>query len=127
MPEPAQSFSHHTRWHTPYHFVLFPILFIHFAWCILRVTKAPTLDHFEQLLLSVGLLLMMLLLPQRRCGAVGNDRIPSGNVVLTENGVMIGKKTLDNAGQASFAYLFTVTGGRNIAASYEGDTSVDVQ
>ncbi len=61
MPESTQSFSRHTRWHTPYHFVLFPILFIHFAWCILRVTKEPTLEHFEQLLLSFGLLLMMLL------------------------------------------------------------------
>ncbi len=61
MPKPTQSFSHHTRWHAPFHFVLSPILFIHFGWCILRVTKAPTLDHFEQLLLSVGLLLMMLM------------------------------------------------------------------
>lgn len=61
MPETAQSFSNHTRWHTPYHFVLFPILFIHFAWCILRLTKAPTLEHAEQFLLSLGLLMMMLL------------------------------------------------------------------
>lgn len=61
MPETTQSFSSHTRWHTPFHFVLFPILFIHFAWCVLRITKEPTLEHAEQLLLSFGLLLMMLL------------------------------------------------------------------
>lgn len=61
MPETTQSFSNHTRWHTPYHFVLFPILFTHFAWCVLRITKAPNLEHAEQLLLSFGLLLMMLL------------------------------------------------------------------
>lgn len=61
MPETTQSFTSHTRWHTPYHFVLFPILFIHFAFCILRITKEPTLEHAEQLLLSFGLLLMMLL------------------------------------------------------------------
>lgn len=61
MPETTQSFSSHTRWHSPYHFVLFPILFIHFAFCILRITKEPTLEHAEQLLLSFGLLLMMLL------------------------------------------------------------------
>lgn len=61
MPENTQSFSSHTRWHTPYHFVLFPILFIHFAWCVWRITQALTLEHAEQLLLSVGLLLMMLL------------------------------------------------------------------
>lgn len=56
-----------------------------------------------------------------RINAPGNSRIPSGNVMLTENGVMVGKKPLDNAGQASFAFVFTSTGGRNIAASYEGD------
>lgn len=61
MPESTQSFDSHTRWHTPYHFVLFPILFVHFAWCILRITKDPSLEHAEQLLLSFGLLLMMLL------------------------------------------------------------------
>src|SRR5262245_42694740 len=61
MPGTTQSFSNHTRWHPAYHFVLFPILFIHFAWCVLRITKAPTLEHTEQLLLSLGLLLMMLL------------------------------------------------------------------
>ena len=41
--------------------MLFPILFIHFAWCVWRTTQALTLEHAEQLLLSVGLLLMMLL------------------------------------------------------------------
>ncbi|HQR34330.1 MAG TPA: DUF6526 family protein [Blastocatellia bacterium] len=61
MPESTQSFASHTRWHTPYHFVLFPILFIHFAWCIWRITQDLSLEHAEQLLLSFGLLLMMLL------------------------------------------------------------------
>jgi hypothetical protein len=61
MPGATQSLSNHTRWHTPYHFVLFPILFIHFAWCVWRITQAPTLEHVEHLLLSFGLLLMMLL------------------------------------------------------------------
>ena len=61
MPETNQSFSNHTRWHTPYHFVLFPILFIHFAWCVWRITQSLTLEHAEQLLLSLGLLVMLLL------------------------------------------------------------------
>ena len=61
MPGTTQHFSSHTRWHTPYHFVLFPILFIHFALCVWRITSAPTWEHAEQLLLSFGLLLMMLL------------------------------------------------------------------
>lgn len=50
MPKSTQSFSHHTRWHTPYHFVLSPILFIHFAWCILRVTKAPDAGSFRTII-----------------------------------------------------------------------------
>lgn len=61
MPETTQSFSNHTRWHTPFHFVLFPILFIHFALCVWRIYKAPTFEHAEQLLLSFGLLVMLLL------------------------------------------------------------------
>jgi len=61
MPETSQSFSSHTRWHTSYHFVLFPILFIHFAYCVWRITSALSWEHAEQLLLSIGLLLMMLL------------------------------------------------------------------
>ena len=61
MPGTTQSFSNHTRWHTPFHFVLSPILFIHFAWCVWRITQSLTLEHAEQLLLSLGLLVMLLL------------------------------------------------------------------
>ncbi|MGH9799041.1 MAG: DUF6526 family protein [Blastocatellia bacterium] len=61
MPETTQSFSNHTRWHTPFHFVLAPILFIHAVWCALQVFNAPTLEHVEQLLLSFGLVVMALL------------------------------------------------------------------
>lgn len=56
-----------------------------------------------------------------RVAAASGSRIPSGNVTLTENGAMIGKKTLDASGQAIFTYLLTATGGRVIAAAYEGD------
>ena len=61
MPETTQSFSNHTRWHTPFHFVLFPVFFIHFAWCVWQITKSLTLEHAEQLLLSFGFLVMVLL------------------------------------------------------------------
>jgi hypothetical protein len=61
MAEIAQTYSTHTRWHTPYHFVLFPILLIHFIWSIVRLVKAPGFDTAESLLLSFGLLLMLLL------------------------------------------------------------------
>ncbi len=61
MAETTQSYSNHTRWHTPFHFVLTPILLIHFIWSIVRLVKDPGWVTAEALLLSIGLLLMMLL------------------------------------------------------------------
>ena len=62
MAENTQNYSTHVRWHPPYHFILFPILLIHFIWTIVRLIQYPDLDHAEQLLLSIGLLLMLLLI-----------------------------------------------------------------
>lgn len=61
MPEITQSYSNHTRWHTPFHFVLAPILLIHLVWCVIKLFKAPGFESAEALLLAVGLLLMMFL------------------------------------------------------------------
>lgn len=61
MPDAVQTFANHVRWHPLYHFVLFPILSLHLVWSIVRLIQAPSADHAEQLLLSVGLLIMMLL------------------------------------------------------------------
>jgi len=61
MPETTQSYSNHVRWHTPFHFVLAPILLIHLIWCVVRLFKAPGFESAEALLLAVGLLLMMFL------------------------------------------------------------------
>jgi hypothetical protein len=61
MAHNTQNYSNHVRWHPIYHFVLFPILSIHFIWRVLRLYQEPNLDHAEQLMLSIGLLLMMLL------------------------------------------------------------------
>jgi hypothetical protein len=61
MAQNTQNYSNHVRWHPIYHFVLFPILLIHFIWRVLRLYQEPNLDHAEQLMLSIGLLLMMLL------------------------------------------------------------------
>ena len=61
MPETTQSYSNHTRWHTPFHFVLTPILLIHLLWCIWQLYKTPNLEHAEALLLAFGLVLTALL------------------------------------------------------------------
>jgi hypothetical protein len=61
MAEYAQNYANHVRWHPIYHFILTPILLVHFIWCVARLIMEPNFDHAEQLLLSIGLLLMMLL------------------------------------------------------------------
>jgi hypothetical protein len=61
MAETTQNYARHTRWHTPFHFVLFPILFLHLIWSVVRLVQAPGWATAEALLLSIGLLLMMLL------------------------------------------------------------------
>lgn len=61
MPDSPQNFTNHVRWQPLYHFVLSPILLIHLIWSIVRLIKAPSADHAEQLLLALGLLIMMLL------------------------------------------------------------------
>jgi hypothetical protein len=61
MAQQEQSFEKHTRWHVPYHFVLFPLLFLHLIWTAVRLYQEPGLDRAEALVLSVALLLMFLL------------------------------------------------------------------
>ncbi len=61
MAEETQNFANHTRWHPPFHFVLFPILLLHFLYSIYRLYQTPDFAHAEVLLLAFGLLLMMLL------------------------------------------------------------------
>ncbi|MEP7341233.1 MAG: DUF6526 family protein, partial [Acidobacteriota bacterium] len=61
MPETTQSYSSHVRWHTPFHFVLIPILTLHLIWCGVMLYKAPGFESAEALLLAIGLLLMAFL------------------------------------------------------------------
>ncbi|MBI1762068.1 MAG: hypothetical protein HYR56_11615 [Acidobacteria bacterium] len=61
MAEETQSYAKHTRWHTPFHFVLFPILLLHLLYSIYLLYQTPDFAHVEALLLAFGLLVMMLL------------------------------------------------------------------
>jgi Family of unknown function (DUF6526) len=56
----VQNYSNHVRWHPPFHFVMLPILLIHFFWSIVRLVQEPGWATAESLLLSIGLLLLML-------------------------------------------------------------------
>ena len=61
MPEPTQTFANHTRWHAPFHFVLTPILLLHFIYTAYQLYQAPDFAHFEALLLAFGLIVLQLL------------------------------------------------------------------
>lgn len=61
MTEPKQTYATHTRWHPPFHFVLTPILLIHFLFTAYQLNQTPDLAHAEALLLAVGLIVMALL------------------------------------------------------------------
>lgn len=61
MAETTQTYATHTRWHPPFHFVLTPILLLHFLFTAYQLYRTPDLAHAEALLLAVGLIVMALL------------------------------------------------------------------
>lgn len=61
MAQETQSFANHTRWHPPFHFVLSPILFLHFVYTAYLLYQTPDFAHFEALVLAFGFLLLLLL------------------------------------------------------------------
>jgi multisubunit Na+/H+ antiporter MnhB subunit len=61
MAQETQSLANHTRWHPPYHFVLAPILLLHFLYTAYQLYLTPDFAHAEALLLAFALVLMVLL------------------------------------------------------------------
>lgn len=57
----SQSYSNHTRFHAPFHYVLAPVLFLHLIWSSMKLYRAPSFDTAEGLLLAVALLVMAVL------------------------------------------------------------------
>src|SRR5262249_50719981 len=49
--------------------------------------------------------------------------VPSGQLIFTDNGMMIGKQPLDAAGNAAINLPLSATGIHAIAANYEGDAN----
>lgn len=62
MPENTQTYANHVRWHTPFHFVLIPLLSLHLIWSLVKIFREPGLESLDQLIVAVCLLLMMLLI-----------------------------------------------------------------
>ncbi len=61
MAQEIQSFEKHTRWHVPFHFVLFPLISLHLVWTAVRLFQDPGLDRAEALLLAIALFVMFFL------------------------------------------------------------------
>lgn len=62
MPENTQTYANHVRWHTPYHFVLIPLLVLHLIWSVVKIVLHPDLDSVDQFIVAICLLLIMLLI-----------------------------------------------------------------
>ena|SRR5689334_1936494 len=61
MSQEKQTYATHVRWHTPFHFVLLPILLLHFLYSVYLLYQTPGFAQAEALLLAFGLILMALL------------------------------------------------------------------
>lgn len=58
MADEIQSYKNHARFYPPFHFVLAPIVLIHFVWTAKVYFNSPSWYTAEQLILAVGLILM---------------------------------------------------------------------
>jgi hypothetical protein len=56
-----QTYSNHARFHPPFHFVLIPLLLLHFLYSAIQLFRFPSMDRLDALVLSVALVLMALL------------------------------------------------------------------
>ncbi len=59
MPEQTpQTLANHVRWHPPFHYVLLPILGLHFVNSLIQLVRSPDFAHAEAFLLSIGLFIL---------------------------------------------------------------------
>ena len=56
-----QSYAKHARWHPLHHFIVTPLLLIHLGYTIHAVTREPTLDRADDVLVALILILISLL------------------------------------------------------------------
>jgi hypothetical protein len=58
----SQNYKNHVRFHTPFHFFLFPVLLFHFLYTIVRCIQDFSFDRAEAVVVSVALIVMLFLL-----------------------------------------------------------------
>ena len=58
MENSGQNLGNHTRWHPPYHFVMMPMLLIHFLYSAYHLWQFPGWDTVEGVMLAVALVMM---------------------------------------------------------------------
>jgi hypothetical protein len=61
MPGTQQTYANHTRWHTPFHFILAPILVINFIWAIVEFYRNPGWNHGWWIVVSFALIMLAVL------------------------------------------------------------------
>ncbi|MBL8205642.1 MAG: hypothetical protein JNM09_15510 [Blastocatellia bacterium] len=58
MPESAQTYENHVRYHIPFHFVLSPLLLLNLVWSIVTVVREPGAEAMKDLLVAFLLALI---------------------------------------------------------------------
>ncbi len=61
MSQETQTYANHVRRHPPFHFVLGPIVLLHFLYTAYRLYQTPDIAHVEALLLACGLIVLAVL------------------------------------------------------------------
>lgn len=56
----TQNYGNHVRYNKLVHFVITPILFLNLIWQVVRMSREPSWDGAENILLAVGLMLLSL-------------------------------------------------------------------
>lgn len=58
MDESPQTYESHTRWHTPYHFILAPVLLTNVVIAVVQLVRYPDLDRGWWLVVSLALVVL---------------------------------------------------------------------
>lgn len=61
MADPQQTYANHTRWHSPFHFFVVPVMLINFFWSIVEFYQHPGWNQGWWIVVSLALVVLTLL------------------------------------------------------------------